>query len=65
MITQQKNDVFGDIEVILVELMRSIESTEKIDAKPSNKNSHGNWSAGDIKNAIDAMKRKSAFFQFC
>ena len=51
MITQQKNDVFGDIEVILVELMRSIESTEKIDAKPSYKNSHGNWSAGDIKNA--------------
>ena len=61
MITQQKNDVFGDIGVILVELMRSIESTEKIDVKPSNKNSRGNWTAGDIKNAIDAMKRKSAF----
>ena len=61
MITQQKNDVFDDIEVILVELMRSFESTEKIDAKPSNKNSNGNWSAGDIKNAIDAMKRQSAF----
>ena len=61
MITQQENDVFDDIEVILVELMRSIENTDKIDAKLSNKNSHGNWTAGDIKNAIDAMKRQSAF----
>ena len=55
--TQQQNDVFDDIVVILVELMRLM---EKIDAKPKNNNLHENWSAGDIKNAIDAMKRQSA-----
>ena len=55
MVTQKKNDVFDDIEVILDELMKSTESTDS-----NISNLYGNWSVGDIRNAKEAIKRQSA-----
>ena len=55
MVTQKKNDVFDDIEVILDELMKSTESTDS-----NISNLYENWSVGDIKNAIEAINRQSA-----
>ena len=52
MVTQKKNDVFDDIEVILDESLKSFES--------KNGNIiylYENWSVGDIKNAKEAMNR--------
>ena len=52
MVKQEQNGVFDDIEVILDELLKSIESTNS-----SIINLHGNWSVGDIKNVKEAMSR--------
>ena len=55
MVKQKKNDVFDDIEVILDELLTSIESTDS-----NIINLYGKWSVGDIINAKEAMKRQGA-----
>ena len=52
MVTQKKNDVFDDIEVILDESLKSFEGT--------NGNIiylYGNSSVGDINNAKEALNR--------
>ena len=55
MIKQKQNDVFDDIEVILDDLMKSTECTDS-----NISNLYGNWSVGEIKNAIEAINRQSA-----